>query len=53
VSAQRTTIAGIAIPDSGLAREAAEFVRDVLEELVPGYGRPSVCDDIRNSRFET
>jgi HD superfamily phosphodiesterase len=26
---------------------------DVLEELVPGYVRPSVCDDIRNSRFET
>ena len=28
MTAPRTTIAGIAIPDSGLAREATEFVRD-------------------------
>ena len=28
MTAPRTTIAGIAIPDSALAREATEFVRD-------------------------
>jgi hypothetical protein len=26
---------------------------DILEATVPGYVRPNVCDDIRNSRFET
>ena len=26
---------------------------DVLEAAVPGYVRPNVCDEIRNSRFET
>ena len=26
---------------------------DVLEATVPGYARPSFCDYIRNSRFET
>jgi HD domain len=25
---------------------------DILEATVPGYVRPNVCDDIRNSRFE-
>jgi HD domain len=26
---------------------------DVLEATVPGYVRPNLCDDLRNSRFET
>ncbi len=26
---------------------------DILEATVPGYVRPNVCDDIRNSRFES
>jgi hypothetical protein len=38
-----TTIAGIPIPDSSLAREAT----------VPGYVRPNFCDYIQDSRFES
>jgi hypothetical protein len=26
---------------------------DILEATVPGYVRPNICDDIRDSRFET
>jgi HD domain len=29
------------------------MMTDILEETVPGYVRPNVCDAIRNSRFET
>jgi hypothetical protein len=29
------------------------MMTDILEATVPGYVRPNVCDDIRNSRFET
>jgi hypothetical protein len=29
------------------------MMTDVLEETVPGYVRPNVCDAIRSSRFET
>jgi hypothetical protein len=29
------------------------MMTDILEETVPGYVRPNVCDSIRNSRFET
>ena len=29
------------------------MLTDVLEATVPGYARPSVCDAIKNSRFET
>jgi hypothetical protein len=29
------------------------MMTDVLEEAVPGYVRPNVCDFIRNSRFAT
>jgi HD domain-containing protein len=29
------------------------MMTDVLEATVPGYVRPDICDDIRNSRFET
>jgi HD domain len=39
MSANRPTIAGIAIPDSALAREAAEFVRDVSTELLFDHSR--------------
>jgi hypothetical protein len=34
-----TTIAGIPIPDSALAREATEFVQDVSTELLFGHSR--------------
>jgi hypothetical protein len=54
-------IAGIAIPDSALARDATEFVRDAAKQMLfdhsrrvfPGYVRPNSCDAILNSRFET
>jgi hypothetical protein len=39
MSAIRTTIAGIAIPNSALAREAAEFVRDVSTQLLFDHSR--------------
>jgi len=39
MSAIRTTIAGIAIPDSALAREAAEFVRDASTQLLFDHSR--------------
>jgi hypothetical protein len=39
MSADRPTIAGIAIPDSALAREAAEFVRDVSTQLLYDHSR--------------
>ena len=39
MSANRPTIAGIAIPDSALAREAAEFVRDVSTKLLFDHSR--------------
>jgi hypothetical protein len=39
MSANRPTIAGIAIPDSALAREAAEFVRDVSTPLLYDHSR--------------
>ena len=35
----RTTIAGIAIPDSALAREATEFLHDTLTELLYDHSR--------------
>jgi hypothetical protein len=35
----RTTIAGIAIPNSALAREAAEFVRDASTQLLFDHSR--------------
>jgi hypothetical protein len=34
MTAPRTTIAGIAISDSALAREATEFVRDASTQLL-------------------
>ena len=39
VSAIRTTIAGIAIPNSALAREATEFVRDASTQLLFDHSR--------------
>jgi hypothetical protein len=39
MSALRTTIAGIPIPDSTLAREATEFVRDVSTPLLFDHSR--------------
>jgi hypothetical protein len=39
VTILRTTIAGIRIPDSTIAREATEFVRDVSTELLFGHSR--------------
>jgi HD domain-containing protein len=39
VSAIRTTIAGIAIPNSALAREATEFVRDTSTQLLFDHSR--------------
>ena len=39
MSAIRTTIAGIAIPDGALAREAGEFVRDVSTQLLFDHSR--------------
>jgi hypothetical protein len=58
----RTSIAGIAVPDSALARDAAgmrdkpetafaTMNTDILEATVPGYVRPNLCDCIRDSRF--
>jgi HD superfamily phosphodiesterase len=39
MTAIRTTIAGIAIPDSALAREAGEFVRDTSTRLLFDHSR--------------
>jgi HD domain len=39
MSAPRTTIAGVAIPDSALAREATEFVRDASTQLLFHHSR--------------
>jgi hypothetical protein len=39
MSVLRTTIAGIPIPDSGLAREATEFLQDVLTQLLFDHSR--------------
>jgi HD domain len=39
MSATPTTIAGIAIPDSALAREATEFVRDASTQLLFDHSR--------------
>jgi hypothetical protein len=39
MSAVRNTIAGIPIPDSALAREATEFVRDVSTQLLFDHSR--------------
>ena len=39
MSVVRTTIAGIPIPDSALAREATEFVQDVSTELLFDHSR--------------
>ena len=39
MSAGRTTIAGIAIPDSALARQATEFVRDASTQLLFDHSR--------------
>ena len=39
MTAPRTTIAGIAIPDSALAREATEFVRDTSTQLLFDHSR--------------
>jgi hypothetical protein len=39
MSALRTTIAGIPVPDSSLAREATEFVQDVSTQLLFDHSR--------------
>jgi hypothetical protein len=39
MSALRTTIAGVAIPDSALAREATEFVQDASTQLLFDHSR--------------
>jgi hypothetical protein len=39
MSGPRTTIAGVAIPDSALAREATEFVRDASTQLLFDHSR--------------
>lgn len=39
MTAPRTTIAGTAIPDSALAREATEFVRDASTQLLSDHSR--------------
>jgi hypothetical protein len=39
MTAPRTTIAGIAIPDSALARETTEFIRDASTELLFDHSR--------------
>src|SRR4029450_2741056 len=39
MTAIRTTIAGIAIPDSALAREATEFIRDASTQLLFDHSR--------------
>jgi hypothetical protein len=39
MSAIGTTIAGIPIPDSTLAREATEFVQDVSTQLLVDHSR--------------
>ena len=39
MSVVRTTIAGIPIPDSALAREATEFVQDVSTQLLFDHSR--------------
>jgi hypothetical protein len=39
MSATRTTIAGIPIPDSALGRETTEFVRDVYSQLLFDHAR--------------
>ena len=39
MTAPRTTIAGIAIPDSALAREATEFVQDASTQLLFDHSR--------------
>jgi hypothetical protein len=39
MNANRPTIAGIAIPDSALAREATEFVRDIASPLLFDHSR--------------
>ena len=39
MSVIRTTIAGIPIPDSALAREATEFVQDVSTQLLFDHSR--------------
>jgi hypothetical protein len=39
MSAMRTTIAGMALPDSALAREATEFVRDASTQLLFDHSR--------------
>src|SRR2546423_1036704 len=39
MSAIRTTIAGVPIPDSSLAREATEFVQDVSTRLLFDHSR--------------
>jgi HD superfamily phosphodiesterase len=39
MTAARTTIAGIAIPDSALAREATECVRDASTQLLFDHSR--------------
>src|SRR5258708_14593082 len=39
MSAVRSTIAGIAIPDSALAREATEFVQDIFTQLLFDHSR--------------
>src|SRR3954470_368814 len=39
MSALRTTIAGIPIPNSALAREATEFVQDVSAQLLFDHSR--------------
>ena len=39
MTAIRTTIAGIPVPDSALAREATEFVQDVASRLLFDHSR--------------
>jgi hypothetical protein len=39
MSGTRKTIAGVAMPDSALAREATEFVQDVSTQLLFDHSR--------------
>jgi hypothetical protein len=48
MSAIRTTIAGIAIPNSALARETTEFVRDASTPLRTGA---PLADGVMNRRL--
>jgi hypothetical protein len=51
MTTQRTTIAGIAIPDRTLAREATEFVRDASTQLLFDHSRRVSLVSFENSPF--